>query len=236
MNEYYATALDQAISWIEANFQAIGIVVSGSIMRGNSNANSDFDIFVIHEGNFRQRIQKTFNGVPCEIFVNNPARIYSYFDNELIANRPVSANMLLTGKVVKGNDHQAIRDLLDKAKEFAGKCPGRTELQNLATRYEIATLYEDATDLLKTDEITAAWFLDKVVLRCIDFAFLMNGKPLPRPKERINQLQSILPEPGVLVKKYYEAIDTPGKYEIAGQIVEILVGKTGFFEWSTEPE
>jgi hypothetical protein len=236
MNEYYTTALDQAINWIEANFKAIGIVVSGSIIRGNPNANSDFDIFVIHEGNFRQRIQKAFNGVPCEIFVNNPARIYSYFDIELKANRPVSANMLLTGKVVKGDDHPVIRDLLNKAKEFADKSPARTALQNLATRYEIATLYEDATDLLRTDEITAAWFLDKAVMQCIDFAFLLNGKPLPRAKDRINQLQAILPQAGILVKKYYEAIDTTGKYEIAGQIVAILIGKKGFFEWSTEPE
>lgn len=236
MNPRYTIALEQAIIWINDNFKPIGIVASGSIIRGNPDSNSDFDIFVIHEEPFRQRIQKIFNEVPCEIFVNNPSHIYTYFDNELKSNRPVAANMLVTGQVLKGDDNPVIRQLLEKAKEFANKSPARTVQQNTASRYEIANIFEDATDLLDSDMIAAAYFLERTILLCIDFAYLVHGKPLPRAKERINKLVTLQPEMGTLVQQYYQQENTDKKYRIAKKIVDLLVGHTGFFEWSSEPE
>ena len=236
MNNHYTTALDQALTWIDDNFKTVGVIVSGSIIRGKPDDNSDFDIYIIHDGSFRQRLQKFFNGVPCEIFVNNPGHIYGYFESELKNNRPVTASILATGKVFKGNDNPDIQKLLAKAKEFASKSPERTEQQNVLTRYCIANLYEDATDLLEIDEITAAYFLDRTVLECIDFTFLLHGNPLPRAKERINQLLIIQPEVGRLVKNYYQCSGAKEKHKIAGQVMIILIGKTGFFEWSTLPE
>jgi len=236
LDEHYSIALEQATNWINDNFKPIGIVVSGSIIRGNPDTRSDFDIFVIHEESFRQRVQKIFNDVPCEIFVNNPSHIYGYFENELKVNRPVAASMLSTGKIIKGEDNPVIRQLIEDAKEYAVKTPARTVQQNTASRYEIATIFEDASDLLDTDEIAAAYFLERTILLCIDFAFLVNGQPLPRAKERINKLAILRPALGNLIKQYYQQENIDKKYRVAKQIVDKLVGHTGFFEWRSKPE
>lgn len=89
MEPHYRLALDQALAWITPHFEPLGIVAS-SIIRGNSHATSDFDLYVVHEQAFRQRVQKRFNGVPCEIFSNNPAQVRQYFARELRLNRPYS--------------------------------------------------------------------------------------------------------------------------------------------------
>jgi len=58
MNDNHKIALNEALAWVSVNFKPVGIIVTGSIVRGNPDLNSDFDIFVIHEDSFRQRIQK----------------------------------------------------------------------------------------------------------------------------------------------------------------------------------
>ena len=96
MNDNHKIAFNEALAWVSLNFKPVGIIVTGSIVRGNPDLNSDFDIFVIHEDGYRQRIQKYFNGVPCEIFINNFNHVYGYFEKEFENNRPVSAHMIST--------------------------------------------------------------------------------------------------------------------------------------------
>ena len=63
-------ALRDAVSFVLGSFKAVGIIASGTIVRGNPDATSDIDLWVIHLEPNRQRIQKFFNSVPVEIFVN----------------------------------------------------------------------------------------------------------------------------------------------------------------------
>ena len=67
LSEPYARSLEEAVAWIRMEYSPLGIVASGSIIRGNPDPHSDFDIHVVTEG-VRQRVQKFFNGIPCEIF------------------------------------------------------------------------------------------------------------------------------------------------------------------------
>ncbi len=68
--EPYALALQQALAFCHERTDPFGIVASGSIVRGTGDANSDLDIYVLHAHPWRQRVQRCFNGVPCEIFIN----------------------------------------------------------------------------------------------------------------------------------------------------------------------
>ena len=70
--EKYASALRSAVGFIAENLEPIGIIASGTILRGNPDPASDLDIYVIHRAAKRQRIQKFFAGVPAEIFINPP--------------------------------------------------------------------------------------------------------------------------------------------------------------------
>src|SRR5687768_9018004 len=88
----YAEALRDAVDFILARYEVWGVLASGTIIEGTPDANSDLDMFVIHARPQRQRVQKRFQGVATEIFVNPPTTIRRYFAEEV--DRPSTAHML----------------------------------------------------------------------------------------------------------------------------------------------
>jgi hypothetical protein len=235
MEARYQLALDQALQWIMANFKPAGIVVTGSIIRGNPHQHSDLDIYVIHREPFRQRVQKFFNEVPCEFFINNFAHIQRYFEQEYRANRPIAAHMLATGQVMMGADDVELIELLAAAKSYMNRSPGLTESHRTVQHYLIACLFENASDLAETDPVTGAYFLHKMVFDVIDLAFLDLGIPHPRPKELLAQLALHAPTIGRLIAMFYQARGFGTQYEIARQLLEAIGGQPAFFEWDSGP-
>ncbi len=236
MNEQHEQALNQALQWIQDTYQPIGIVVSGSIVRGNGHANSDLDIYVIHEADYRQRVQKLFNGVPCEILVNTMGHTELYFEAELKNNRPVTAHILATGVVHIGSENETLQELIASAKEYINKTEPLNEGQLAFKRYGLANLLEDATDVVETDKPAAQHILDKLMQDVMAFVYHTNGKPLPRIKERLALLHEADAAAASLVVQYYAAASVEERYAIAKSLIEILVGESGFFEWSSERE
>src|SRR5215467_3628714 len=102
--ERYDRALREAVSFVLDRFQPIGIIAAGTIVRGTPDAASDLDVWVIHMEPTRQRLQKFFNGVPAEIFVNPPWVIQKYFVQDQREARPIAAHMMATGTVVLATD------------------------------------------------------------------------------------------------------------------------------------
>jgi predicted nucleotidyltransferase len=233
MDASHKTALDKALAWISENFNPVGIIVTGSIIRGNPDKNSDFDIYVIHRENYRQRIQKYFDGIPCEIFVNNFKQVYAYFEQDFKDNRPVSAHMIATGEVIMGGDNPELKKLIESANEFLLKSPSLDDVRKTAMKYTISTMFEDAADIKDTDRLTSSNFLNKLMIDIIDFTFLANGIPLPRPKERIKYLVINYPDIGKLIADYYLAANFDDQYNIAKNLVLKTTGEYGFFEWDS---
>ncbi|MDQ3019385.1 MAG: nucleotidyltransferase domain-containing protein [Bacteroidota bacterium] len=236
MNEQHKRALDKALIWIRDNFKPIVIIVTGSIVRENPNFNSDLDIYVIHEDNFRQRIQKYFNSIPCEIFVNNIKHINKYLEEEYEDNRPITAHMISTGKVLIGNDNKEFKKLMQSANEFLLKSPGLSDKKKIYRKYMISSLFEDATDVKDTDVLTGTYFLNKMVSDIIDYIFISNSIPLPRSKERIKYLEMNFPDIWKLISSYYTSEDFFNKYDIAKILVGKIAGEYGFFEWASGQE
>jgi predicted nucleotidyltransferase len=65
-------ALDDALAYVVSRFDPAGIVVSGTIVRGNPDAESDLDIFVVHHALLRQRVQRRFRA--CRSRLGTPLR------------------------------------------------------------------------------------------------------------------------------------------------------------------
>lgn len=120
LNKHYLDALKDGTEWIIDKFNPIGLIVSGTIVRGNPDKSSDFDIFVIHNDNFRQRIQKIFKSIPFEIFVNPPSSIFKNLMDEYKSQRQCTAHMLATGYVLI-NKADIIDELILNAKMNLGK-------------------------------------------------------------------------------------------------------------------
>src|SRR3569623_1608254 len=84
-------ALEQVLQRLPAVAAPVGIVVSGSSVRGNPGPNSDLDVVVLQANQGRRRIQRWFSQTPVEIFVNSEAWLTHSMEAECAEGRPVMA-------------------------------------------------------------------------------------------------------------------------------------------------
>lgn len=179
--EPYRTALDQALAFVFDRFQPIGVIASGTIVRGDPSPSSDLDLFVIHRQPWRQRLQRFFNGVPAELFVNPPERVERYFDEERADGRPVTAHMLATGVVVHAAD-PVVEQLRTRAAALLASPPAVDEAVLTPLRYAAANHLEDALDVADHDPATAQLFLNRSVDAALLLRFRQAARWQPRTK------------------------------------------------------
>jgi hypothetical protein len=233
--ERHATALDQAIDFLAARYAPTAIVASGSIVRGTGHATSDLDIVAIHEADWRQRVQRVFNGVPCEMFVNPAFHIPRQMEKDARAGRPVMAHLLATGFIAHDPDgvaamlqHEAIANL------DAGP---RIDPANLNfRRYGIATQLEDAGDLVDADPDRSRSLLVEALVAAVKWWSLANGRWLPRDKEVFEDLDRRDARLGAAVRAVIGEPDLARQVHLAVAAIQALIGVTGFYEWESIPE
>jgi predicted nucleotidyltransferase len=233
--EKYDRALHEAVRFVLQRFDVSGIIVSGTIVRGNPDLTSDLDVYVIHREQFRQRIQKFFNGVPAEIFVNPPRAIRQYFDGEQKEGRPSTAHMLATGFVVLRRD-PVVDELQAQARELLAHPPQNTPLELDVSRYMVACMYEDAMDVTERAPVTAQMLLSRAVTDMLEFCFKKAGRFVPRRKELLQALVEIDPETAEVATEFFTTADLDARLRLAERLADCTIGVRGFFEWETGPE
>jgi hypothetical protein len=233
LDEPYRTALAQAVETIVARFDPVGLVASGSILRGEGDATSDLDIYVIHRQNWRQRIQQRFNGVAAEIFVNPPAMIRDYFAVEAREGRPSTAHMLSTGFVVLNCD-PVVDQLLAEAAEFIGQPPNLSAQALTLQRYTAATVLEDAMDIREKNAANALFLLEHAMYLMVHYAFAAANQPTPRHKQILDGLNNVDPTLADLAAQFYNTGDAATRFNLAIAFAQKSLAATGFFEWETE--
>jgi predicted nucleotidyltransferase len=233
--EPYNRALHEAVAFILSRTQPVGIIASGSILRGNPDPASDLDIYVIHRQNERQRIQKFFNGVPAEIFINPPQQVMRYLAEEREEFRPITAHMLSTGFVILELDPE-IAELRQEAIRILNDPPQANPEKLFFMRYMASIWLEDAADLARRDEATANLFLTQAIFEIIRYNFIASGKYLPRNKELISATESFNPELGALLCQFFMMSDCALRLGLAYQIADRTIKMHGFCEWESTPE
>jgi predicted nucleotidyltransferase len=233
--ERYDRALHEAVAHILGRYTPVGVIAAGSILRGTPNISSDLDIYVLHLAPFRQRLQKFFNGVPAEIFVNPPAAVEGYFTSEAAASRPITAHMLVDGFVVL-DQHPVVEQLRQRAREMLATPPNLTPAQHTWKRYLASNLLEDAVDIAERDPQTAQIFLGQAVFAMLQYHFEAKGNFIPRTKELLSLLDSLDPSLAVLAREFFSSGDFPTRLRTAEQIADLTLQVRGFFEWESEPE
>lgn len=231
----YQEALYTAVAYVLTRFSVLGIVVSGSIIRGNPGPTSDLDLCVLHAQPQRQRLQRLFHGVPAEIFVNPPSMVRRYFESEHNEGRPCTAHMFVTGVPVLVLD-PVVDALRAEAHTWLQKTPTLSAQNRLGRRYGIVDLLDNARDLLGNDPECAARILHQAVEGILEYAFLSQGRFLPRSKELIAKLQELDSELMQLTRAYYQANDVQTQMGLAETLARRTIGATEFFEWESEVE
>ena len=233
--ERYDRALREAVAHILGRYSPVGIIAAGSILRRAPDPSSDLDIYVLHLAPFRQRLQKFFNGVPAEIFVNPPAAVEGYFTSEQASARPITAHMLVNGFVIL-DQHPVVEQLRQRARDLLAAPPTLTPAQHTWKRYWASNLLEDAVDVAARNPNTAQVFLAQAVFAMLAYHFEAAGRFIPRTKELLTQLDALDPPLASLARQFYADGDFTTRLRAAEQIADCTVHVRGFFEWESEPE
>jgi len=227
---------DQAVAELEAyaraTWQPIGIVVSGSIVRGDAGPTSDLDVFVVHDAPWRLRAQRRFAGVPAELFVNPPARIRRYFANEHAEGRPSTAHMFATGELL-GPPHPVVDQLVREAHDWLARPLGFTPAELAAQRYGAVDVLDDARDAIADDPTAAHLLLAAAVSGIVAYAFLSRGAFQPRRKRAVAALAALDPEAGALVRRW-AAQSGRDALATVEQLARRVLGVDTFFEWASD--
>lgn len=232
----YDLALRQAVQFIFKHVPDVrGILVSGTIMRGQPSPSSDLDIYVIREKSQRQRVQRWFNGVPAEIFINPEHQVYSYLDGEKQAARPITAHMLHTGFVVFSRD-DSLAQLRQHAAAVLEQAPNPSEQRLTMARYMAATRYEDATDLAKSNPETANMILGQAVYGMLHYAFLKANRYIPKDKDLLSELVNLDAEVARLAHRFYGEASIEEHFTLARALAERTIETQGFFAWESISE
>ncbi len=232
LSEPYASALHAAVDAVLATYDPIGIVAAGSILRGQGGPTSDIDLYVLHAAPFRQRLQRRYEGVPFEIFINPPEQVRRYFAEEHAAARPITAHILTTGFVVLDRD-LILQDLRTEAATWLNTPPAPGDDALLWRRYLIADELDNARDVVESDPACASLILHSAVSRLVEYAFLARGQNLPRQKALVAALAALDPEAGATVRAFYAAADASARLELATQLAQHLTGAVAFFTWDS---
>ena len=230
----YDIALRAAMDYIFSNFEPFAVIVSGSIIRGNPDPSSDFDILVLHEHAWRRRVQKWFEGIPAEIFINSPAWVESYLTQEAAEGRPIFAHMLATGVVVFSSSSKT-EQLIGMARASLEKGASFSEAVLEQQRYAGACLFEDVLDVAGRDDVTAALILGRAVDATVRYWFATRQRFSVRSKEQLLILCAEDPETGRLIEQTLLAPNMELRITAARELAQSVLGHTGFFEWDSGP-
>jgi predicted nucleotidyltransferase len=231
----YSAALREAVRYIFARWQPVGVIAAGTIVRGNPARSSDLDLFVLHRAPERQRVQRFFAGVPAEVFVNPPERVERYFQSEQRDGRLITAHMLSTGFVVYDTD-PVIEALRARATRVLESPPDPSSDFLTQRRYVVATWLEDAEDVFEVDGDLCDTLLYKAVDRAVEYRFWAARQWQPRYKEILAALERLDTGFATQVRAFYRAADRHERLALARAIVSQSVGATGFFEWESPVE
>ena len=226
-------ALRAAVQFVLERFEVDGVIAAGTHISGIPDERSDLDIYVIHAQPQRQRIQRWFEGIPTEIFVNPPSSIRSYFVDEV--DRPSTAHMLAGGFVVLDRA-PVVEELRREAQEWLHRPLNKTDLQLTVARYFAADGFDNARDVHERNPATATRILNGVVDSMLDYAFLARGCRLPRTKAYLDELSKMDSRLGELALHYYLAQDVDDRFALAEEIARHTIGESGFFEWESPLE
>jgi uncharacterized protein (TIGR02246 family) len=231
----YDEALREAVAFILREVDPVGIIATGTIVRGTPHESSDLDMFVIHDAPHRRRIQRFFHGVPTEIFINPATTVRRYFAEEYRDGRPITAHMLATGTVVL-NASPVVAELREEAAAWLAKVSPSSHHAIVRARYAAATRFEDGADVAAADPDTATMLMTQAVTAMLEHSCRVNDGRVPRAKDLLATVAARDSELGRLAHAFFSATSVPERLTAGRSIADRTVAASGFFEWDSGPE
>jgi hypothetical protein len=232
LGEPFDTALDEAVAYLNGlPEEIIGIWLAGSLARGEGDANSDLDLYVLVDAPHRYRVNRRCNGVPVEMFLNPPewARRYLGENREQGSNGSIS--MMAEG-VILYDPLDECAALAAEAKEAIELGPAVPDVPLALRRYLAVDDLDNARDVVDRDPTTARLLAAGSLYAAATYWFLHHGQWPPRRKELLPQLRVRYPQAAELIDRHAAT----GDLAAAEGALQLLVGEHTFYEWQTPPE
>jgi hypothetical protein len=231
----FDAALREATRFVFEETDPLGVIATGTIIRGKAHASSDLDIYVIHGAPFRRRVQHFFAGVPAEIFINPSHAIRGYFAEEHEDGRPISAHMLATGFTVYAST-PLVEELRAEARDWLQRPSPMSETDVIRMRYGIATRLEDGIDVVEVDGATATMLLGDAVESMLEFFCRSRTGRVPRSKDLLAVASTHDAEVGRLAAGFFESGAPRDRARFAEALADRTIGARGFFPWDSGPQ
>ena len=236
ISEHHQQALAEAFAYIEKRYEPWAVVAAGTIVLGNADERSDLDLYVLHDAPYRQRVQRWFQGVPAEIFVNPESAVLGYIERGALDGRPCTAHMLATGVVLLVTDDTRLEALRRRAQESLDTPPKWSDAQLVSARYGPATLVEDALDKREVDAETAIRLLGEAMDATLSYWFKSHGRYVPRPKDRLAEIEANDPQFGRLFRRFWGDYSLSERWDAALELADRILETRGFFDWESAQE
>lgn len=230
----YDLALRACVADLLSQYDVVAVLVSGTIVRGVPDRNSDLDINLLHSGDFRERVQAFYNDVPCEVFVNPPSRIRGYFEESRQTRRPPMPHMFATGFVMYDPQGVAAELILEAERTLANPPPMNLD-ELVRAKYSAATAFEDAEDLVERDPDAARLLLGQAVFALLQCRIAAEPGWLPRSKDLLDALRRTDPGAADLAEKATSG-ELDERFDSARKLCEHVAGAAGFFAWKSPRE
>ena len=232
LGEPYDAALRDAIEYLWTLPEpVIGIWLAGSVSRGEADANSDLDLYVLIDAAHRRRLSRFFHEVPTEIFLNPPHRARQYFEEERRLGRRPGLDMMAHGLMLFDPLGECATIQVE-AREVIELGPAVPAVELETRRYLVIDKLDNAADVLDRDPTAALMLAAQAVQEALVLWFLLQGEWAPRDKDLLAEIRSGVPEAGVLVDRFVAA----GDVDAARAAAELLIGVGRFYMWETPPD
>lgn len=231
----FDSALQAAVADVLAQYDPVGIIAAGSVIRGVGSPSSDIDLYVIHLARFRQRLQRRYAGVPCEIFVNPPDQVRRYFEDEHFHGRPITAHLLATGTVLLDQD-PIVQNLRNEAAKWLATAPTPGDERLRWLRYLLVDQADNVRDMAAVDPALARLLLGEMLPQLATYCFLAAGHHLPRRKDVLTGLAQLDAAAAAEMRAIVNAADLGAALVVTEALMQRVMGVTTFFTWDSAPE
>ena len=177
----FEAALDEFITPWRKRRDVVGGLVCGSYITGSASARSDLDVqIVLAPGTaWQERGNHVVAGFLVEYFLNPPEQLRLYFERDRERNRPVTATMFATGRVLFDQSEEVRKLRRDAEKSLRTPFPKLPAKEVEKLKYFIWDSLDNLTEAHAGDVPLAHGYHDHVHRVYSDYARFLRQSVLP---------------------------------------------------------
>lgn len=215
----------------------LGVLATGSRVRGEGDASSDIDLHVVIDQPRRQRRNIVVAGVEVEMFINPLFQIALYFDEGRASGRGVDQHMWSTGRAIY-DPQGVVAELQAEAQRQWDAGPPPIDGSGWRVRYPPADVLRDIGDVIERDAEQAQVMIGGSLAELIGLHYRLQLRWRVKGKRTLADLQTWDRKAAALVRGACRGT-VAERFAALKSLVQYVLAPVGGphpLEWRTEWE